>query len=158
MIWKPHVGSLRCSWGKQKPKQDRNGRNAGTSRDRVKPPKFDGSTSRAVFHHQFRAMDIHNDWTSCEKAMHLLTTLQEQAADILCGVAARADIIGVLEGRYEDHQLVVVFQNQLKARIQLNSKSLQEFAADVQQSAHWTLSDYLRTLSRGRPSMQSLIE
>jgi uncharacterized membrane protein YccC len=50
--------------------------------DKVKPPKFDGSTSRAVFHHQFEAAAIHNDWTPREKAAHL-RLLQGQAADIL---------------------------------------------------------------------------
>jgi hypothetical protein len=60
----------------------RGGSKAGTSTDRVKPLKFDGSTSREVFHHQFRAMANHNDWTSCERAMHLFTILQGQAANV----------------------------------------------------------------------------
>jgi hypothetical protein len=53
---------------------------AGTSEDRVKPPKFDGSASWEVFHRQFEAAADHK-WTSCEKVAHLLTLLQGQAAD-----------------------------------------------------------------------------
>jgi hypothetical protein len=57
--------------------------NAGTSADRVRPPKFDGSTSWTAFHCQFEAVASHNKWTSCEKAMHLLAILQRQVANIL---------------------------------------------------------------------------
>jgi hypothetical protein len=46
--------------------------------------------------------------------MHLLTTLQEQTADILCGAvttATNGDISGVLDSHYENNQLVVANQN-----------------------------------------------
>ena len=47
----------------------------------VKPQKFDGSTSWAVFHRQFEAAAVQNNWTSNEKAAHLLSVLQGKAAD-----------------------------------------------------------------------------
>jgi hypothetical protein len=47
----------------------------GTSADRVKPSKFDGSTSWAVFRLQFEAAVDHK-WTSCEKEANLLAVLQ----------------------------------------------------------------------------------
>jgi hypothetical protein len=37
------------------------GGNAGANADEVKPPKFDGSKSWAVFYRQFEAAAIHND-------------------------------------------------------------------------------------------------
>jgi hypothetical protein len=52
------------------------GSSAGTSADKVKPPKFDGSTSWIVFQRQFDAAATHNNWTPGEKAAHLLSVLQ----------------------------------------------------------------------------------
>jgi chromosome segregation ATPase len=51
------------------------GSSAGVNADKVKPPKFDGSTSWVVFHCQFDAAATHNDWTPREKAAHLLSVL-----------------------------------------------------------------------------------
>jgi hypothetical protein len=42
------------------------GGSAGANADKVKPPKFDGSTSWVVFHCQFEAEANHNDWTPRE--------------------------------------------------------------------------------------------
>jgi hypothetical protein len=75
------------------------GGNARANADKVKPPKFDGSTSWAVFHRQFEAAAIHNDWTPREKAARLLSVLQGQATDILHRFPAEAseeDIVGAL--------------------------------------------------------------
>jgi hypothetical protein len=57
--------------------------NAGTNADKVKPPKFDGSTSLDVFQRQFEAAAVHNVWMPGEKAAHFLSVLQGQAAHIL---------------------------------------------------------------------------
>jgi hypothetical protein len=67
---------------------------AGANADKVKPRKFDGSTSWVVFHRQFEATAIHNDWTHREKAAHLLSVLQGQAADILHSVPAMRTSLG----------------------------------------------------------------
>jgi len=56
----------------------------------VKPPKFDGATSWAVFHRQFATTAVQNNWTPNEKAAHLLSVLQGQAADTLQTVVAEA--------------------------------------------------------------------
>jgi hypothetical protein len=68
------------------------GGNAGANVDKVKPPKFDGSTSWAVFHRQFEAAAIHNDWTPRRKAAKLLSVLQGQAADLIQAGAGGGDI------------------------------------------------------------------
>jgi hypothetical protein len=136
------------------------GGNIGTSADKVKPPKFDGSTSWAVFHRQFEAATNHNDWTSHEKAAHLLAVLQRQAADILHSIPAGAtykDIVGVLKGRYGEHQLAAACRAQLKARIQLSSES-QQFAVPLSNWRSGPLSDYLWTTSKRRPPMHSPTE
>jgi hypothetical protein len=114
----------------------------GANADKVKPPKFDGSTSWVVFHCQFDAAAIHNDWTPREKAAHLLSVLQGQAADVLHSVPAEAsyeDIVGALQDRFGDHQLAVAYRSHLKARVQTSGETLQEFAAAVEQLAHWAL-------------------
>jgi hypothetical protein len=82
------------------------GGNAGANADKVKPPKLDGSTSWAVFYRQFEAAAIHNDWTPREKAAHILSVLQGQAADIQHSVPSEAsyeDIVKALQDRFGDH-------------------------------------------------------
>jgi hypothetical protein len=118
------------------------GSSAGANADKVKPPKFDGSTSWVVFHRQFEAAAIHNDWTQREKSAHLLSILQGQAADVLHSVPAEAsyeDIVGALQDRFGDHQLAAAYRSQLKARVQKSGETLQEFAAAVEQLAHQAL-------------------
>jgi hypothetical protein len=66
------------------------GSSAGNNADKVKPPKFNGSTSWVVFQRQFYAAAIHNDWTPREKDAHLLSVLQGQAAHVLHSVPAEA--------------------------------------------------------------------
>jgi hypothetical protein len=46
------------------------------------------------------------------------------------------NISRVLEGRYGDHKLGASYQSQLKAKTQLSSKSLEEFAASIDQLSH----------------------
>jgi hypothetical protein len=115
---------------------------AGTNADKVKPPTFDGSTSWAVFHRQFDAAAIHNDWTPGEKNSYLLSVLQGQAADVLHSVPAGPsyeDIVGALRDRYRDHQLAADYRSHLKARVQAGGETLQAFASAVEQLAHRAL-------------------
>lgn len=113
-----------------------------TNASTVKPPKFDGSTSWAVFHRQFEAAASHNNWQPGEKAAHLLSGLQGQAADILHSLPVEAtyeDIVGALRDRFGDHQLAAAYRSQLKTRVQASEETLQEFAAAVEQLAHRAL-------------------
>ena len=78
----------------------------------MKPSKFDGATSWAVYHQQFEATAIQNNWIPNEKAAHLLSVLQGEAADILHTVPAEAmyeNIIGALRDRFGDHQLAAAY-------------------------------------------------
>jgi hypothetical protein len=103
------------------------GGSTGANADKVKPPKFDRSTSWVVFHRQFVAAAIHNVWTPREKAAHLLSVLQGQAADVLHSVPAEAsyeDIVGALQDRFGDHQLAAAYQSHLKARVQTGGETL----------------------------------
>jgi hypothetical protein len=62
----------------------------------VKPPKFAGPMSWALFH-QFCAMVDHDSWAAREKAKHLLAILQGWTADILqCPIWS--DIWGYCQG------------------------------------------------------------
>jgi hypothetical protein len=56
----------------------------------VKPPKFEGLTSWAVFHRQFEAAAVQNNWMPSEKAAQLVSVLHGKAADILHTVRAEA--------------------------------------------------------------------
>ncbi|XP_069698171.1 uncharacterized protein [Periplaneta americana] len=108
----------------------------------VKTPKFDGTTSWAIFRRQFEATAAHNGWTPAEKTTQLLTALQGQASEILHSVpedGTAAEIMAALEGRYGDHQLAAAFRTQLKTRAQQSGESLQEFAMAVEQLAHKAL-------------------
>jgi hypothetical protein len=114
----------------------------GTNTSTVKPPKFDGTTSWDVFHRQFEAAALQNNWQPREKAAHLLSVLQGQAAEIVRTVPEEAtyeEISGALKGRFGDHQLAAAFRSQFKARVQTSGETLQEFAAAVEQLAHRAL-------------------
>jgi len=64
------------------------GPGAGTTT--TKPPKFDGATSWALFHRQFEAAAVQNNWRPSENAAHLLSVLHGKAADILRTLPAEA--------------------------------------------------------------------
>jgi hypothetical protein len=128
------------------------GGSAGTNADKVKPPKFDGSTSWVLFHRQFDATATHKDWKPRKKVAHLLSILQGRAADVLHSVTSEAsyeDIVGALQDRFGDHQLTAAYRSQLKAWVQTGNETLQEFAAAVEQFAHWALvgllADHIQT-------------
>jgi hypothetical protein len=94
------------------------GSGPGANTSRVKPPKFDGTTSWAVFYRQFEAAAVQNNWQPKEKTAHLLSVLQGQAA-IVRTVPAEAtyeDITGALRDCFGDHQLAAVYWSQFIAR------------------------------------------
>jgi hypothetical protein len=118
------------------------GSGPGTKMSTVKPPKFDGTTSWAVFYRQFEAASVLNNWQPNEKAPHHLSVLQGQAADIVRTVPAKATyegITGALSYRFGDHQLAAAYRSQFKAMVQTSGETLQEFAAAVEQLAHRAL-------------------
>ena len=105
----------------------------------VKAPKFDGATFWAVFHRQFEVAAVQSNWTSNERAAHLLIVLQGKAADILHTVPVAAtyeDIVGALRDRFGNHQLASAYRSQPKARAQATGETLQNFEAAVEQLAH----------------------
>jgi hypothetical protein len=70
-------------------------------------------------------MDDHNGWASQVKAKNLFAILQRQYTYSVHSVPAEViyeDSIGALKDRYEDHQLLEAYWDQLKARTQLNGK------------------------------------
>jgi hypothetical protein len=89
----------------------------GAQSTTLKPPKFDGVTSWAVFHRTFDAAAIQNSWKESEKAAHFLSALVGNAADILHTITSEAlyeDNIGALPDRLRDHQLAAVYRKQLR--------------------------------------------
>jgi hypothetical protein len=53
--------------------------------------------------------------------------------------ASYEDIVWALQDRFGNHQLAAVYRSQLKSRVQTSDETLQEFAAAVEQLAHWAL-------------------
>jgi hypothetical protein len=73
----------------------------------------------------------HNGWEAREKATHLF-------ADMLHNVPADElydDTVRALKGRYRHYQLAAIYLFKPKAWTQLGGKSIQEFAAAVEQLA-----------------------
>jgi hypothetical protein len=142
-ISRPPDKALKHIWRTWRPEKNvRVATARGANADKVKPPKFDGATSWVVFQRQFEAAAIHNDWNPREKAAHILSVLQGQAADVLHSVPAGAsyeDIVWALQDRFGDHKLAAAYRSRLKARVQTGGKKLQEFAAAVEQLAHRAL-------------------
>jgi hypothetical protein len=82
----------------------------------------------------------HSIWTTREEATPLLAVLQEQAVDIPHSIPTEAryeDNVEVLEDHYGVYQLPAAYCSHLKAMTQLSGESLQEFAATIEQLAHW---------------------
>jgi hypothetical protein len=62
----------------------------GTGGRAEKPPKFDDTTSWALFRRQFDVVAEHNCWTHLEKSTYLITALQVRDAYVVHGVSNEA--------------------------------------------------------------------
>jgi len=79
-----------------------------------KAPKIDGATFWAVYHRQFEAAAVQNKWTPNEKAAHLLSVLQDEAAGNLHTVPAEATYEGIvwaLRDPFCDHKLAASYRS-----------------------------------------------
>jgi hypothetical protein len=92
----------------------KHGRGTGTGVDTVKPPEFSGTTSWAVFQHQFKTISEHTCWTCLEKSTYLVTILQGHATNVLHGVPKGVTPEETLEA-WQDHfvhqHLAVVYHS-----------------------------------------------
>jgi hypothetical protein len=97
---------------------------AGAEEDRnrqgaEKPPKFDDTTSWAVFRRQFETVSEHNCWTRLEMSTYLITALQGRASDVLYGVpkgATYEETLDVLVYCFGDQHLAAAYPSQLNTR------------------------------------------
>jgi hypothetical protein len=64
----------------------------------AKLPKFDGTTSLALFRGQIENAAEHNCWTYSEKSTYLITALHVRATDVLHGVLKFVTYEETLEG------------------------------------------------------------
>jgi hypothetical protein len=115
------------------------GSRTGNDGRRANPPKFDGSTSWAMFQRQFETVAEHNRWMPWEKVAYLIAALQGRACDVLHGVprgAAYEETIEALEDCFRDQHLAAAYCSQLKMRTQKPGDSLQEFTIAIEQLAH----------------------
>jgi hypothetical protein len=83
-----------------------------------KPPKFDGSTLWAVFHHQFKAVAWYN-WKPSEKNHAPACQPAHEVA-------------------YGDHHMAAGYHSHPKARTHLIGEALQEFATTIKQVTYCT--------------------
>lgn len=80
-------------------------RGTGTSAGTAKPPNFDGTTSWAIFWHQFETVAKHNCWAT--------NVLHEDPKG-----ATYDETLEALDDRFGDHHLVTAYQSHLEARNQ----------------------------------------
>jgi arsenate reductase-like glutaredoxin family protein len=66
------------------------GRGTGACVNAAQPPKFDGTTSWAVFRRQFESVAEHNCSTRQEKSTYLITAMQGRATYVLHGIPRNA--------------------------------------------------------------------
>jgi hypothetical protein len=64
----------------------------------------------------------------------------------------------LIKGHYADHLLVAAYWSQLKARTQVDAESLLEFAVVTEQLAHRAFVGLLKTSSKRKEPMRSLME
>jgi hypothetical protein len=92
----------------------KHGRGTETCVDTVKPPEFSGTTSWAVFQHQFKTIAEHTCWTRLEKSTHLVTTSQGHATNVLHGVpkgVTHEETLEALEDHFGDQHLAAVYHS-----------------------------------------------
>jgi hypothetical protein len=78
-------------------------RRTGACASAAQPPKFDGTTSWALFRRQFETVAEHNCWAPQEKSTYLITALQGRAADVLHGIPINTtyeETLQTLEDRF----------------------------------------------------------
>jgi hypothetical protein len=115
------------------------GRGTGNDASMAKPPQFDGTTSWAVFWHQFEIVVEHNCWTRQEKSTYLIIALQSQATNVLHSIpkgATYEETLKALDDCFGDQHIAAAYCSQLKARTRKARKSLQEVATAIEQLAH----------------------
>jgi hypothetical protein len=85
------------------------GRGTGTGAYAAKPPKFDGTTSLAVFQRQIETVTEHNCWTRLEKSTYLITAILNHAKQIFTHILIRDHnnwgqfMHGYMNGKKEKH-------------------------------------------------------
>jgi hypothetical protein len=99
-------------------------------------PKFDKSTSLALFRYHFATTAEYNGWTPGDGAADLISALNEPAALCFPTGATNEGVTAVLENCYGDHHLAEAFHAQVRGRVQHAGKSLQEIAAAIDHLAH----------------------
>jgi hypothetical protein len=87
--------------------------------DEVKPSKFNGTRSCALFWCQFVAIAEHSCWMRLEKSTYLIIALQCHASDMVHGVlkgATYEEGLQALEDCFRDQPLAAAYFSQLNTR------------------------------------------
>jgi hypothetical protein len=111
----------------------------------VQIPKFDGSTSWAVFRRYFEIIAEHNGWTLSDKALY--ESIAHVLQSVLIGTKCE-EVAAVLENSYRDHHLAEGFHGQLRRMVQHAGESLEESAATIGHLAHCSYVDSTEQHSR----------
>jgi hypothetical protein len=77
----------------------------------------------------------------CTKDMHMSTTTQSRASNILSRDSKEVtykETTGALEDRFWEHKLAAGYWNQLKTQTHDKNQPLQEFATTIEQLTHCT--------------------
>lgn len=111
-------------------------RGAESSRDRIKPPTYDGSRAWVVFDAQFQGAVEENGWTPEVAGRRLLAALTGPAADLVQTLPpADFENYDRLRARLADHygttQRCNVAEAELDKRHQKSGESLRDLATDI---------------------------
>ena len=114
--------------------------------NKIKLPRFDGTSSWSLFKTQFEMAAEYNGWDSADRATNLAMSLQGQALYVLHNVpqGKRGDfltLLQALEARFGDEHLKPMYQAQLTVRKRKTGESLQEYAADIDKLTRLTYGD-----------------
>jgi hypothetical protein len=114
------------------------GSGIGTGADAAKPPKFDGTTSWAMFRCQFETAGEHNCWTRLKKSIYLITALQgwTNVKHRVLKAAIIEKALEALEDRLCDQNLAAAYHPLLKMRTQGVRETLHESATAIEHLVH----------------------
>ena len=131
------------------------GEQPSTTRTRVKPRTYEGTTTWKEYHNHFQRVSRINGWTEDQKLDLLWVNLTGEALSYAESLtpeqtATYDDLCQALDGRFGDQHLSEVFKSELRSRRRKSGESLPVLAQDVSRLVQRAYPDI------GRPGVDEL--
>ena len=131
------------------------GEQPSTTRTRVKPRTYEGTTTWKEYHNHFQRVSRINGWTEDQKLDLLWVNLTGEALSYTESLtpeqtATYDDLCQALDGRFGDQHLSEVFKSELRSRRRKSGESLPALAQDVSRLVQRAYPDI------GRPGVDEL--